>query len=327
MVRGDLDRLNYMNIFLMVVSAVLGYQHPFEVFLIAYAVVGPLHFLTEMSWLHDRRYFTTGRFDWLLLALPAIPIALIDRTDIVPNGPWVTVTMSALFLGAAVMALAKNGGQKPIFFFWSVLLGSTLCFEPHLRLFFIFLLPSIVHVYFFTGMFIFHGAMKARLASGYLSFLVFIFLGIQFFVFRPPAAPTTVDPRVLAEASTFAYLLVQKLINGFHLEHDWDTVVAIMRFVTYIYLYHYLNWFSKTRVIGWHRVKVKRLLLIGSAYLLTLATLFIDYTTGMIVVCPLSMAHVFLEYPLDIRTMAAIGKDCGKLLRSMPQLSPRSLAQ
>jgi hypothetical protein len=40
---------------------------PFEVFLFAYAVLGPLHYLTEISWLHDRQYFSKGKYDFVIL--------------------------------------------------------------------------------------------------------------------------------------------------------------------------------------------------------------------------------------------------------------------
>ena len=40
---------------------------PFEVFLFAYAFLGPLHYLTEISWLHDRKYFSTGKYDFIVL--------------------------------------------------------------------------------------------------------------------------------------------------------------------------------------------------------------------------------------------------------------------
>jgi hypothetical protein len=48
---------------------------PFHVFLAAYAILGPLHYLTEISWLHDRGYFTrrqTARSWWLVLVALAV---------------------------------------------------------------------------------------------------------------------------------------------------------------------------------------------------------------------------------------------------------------
>src|SRR5581483_4474599 len=50
----NVDRLNALNLGLMLVSAAVAWVTPFEVLLLSYAVLGPLHYLTEISWLHDR---------------------------------------------------------------------------------------------------------------------------------------------------------------------------------------------------------------------------------------------------------------------------------
>ena len=52
------DYVNHLNSGLMVVSCVVAYLYPFELFLFSYAVLGPLHYFTEISWLHQRGYFT-----------------------------------------------------------------------------------------------------------------------------------------------------------------------------------------------------------------------------------------------------------------------------
>ena len=46
------QQIDWLNIGFMVASAAAAYALPFEVFLFAYAVLGPLHYLTEISWLH-----------------------------------------------------------------------------------------------------------------------------------------------------------------------------------------------------------------------------------------------------------------------------------
>ena len=70
------DRINYVNIGLMAVTAVLAYFMPFETFLIAYAFLGPLHYLTEISWLHDRQYFSKGKYDFLVLLVVGILLSV-----------------------------------------------------------------------------------------------------------------------------------------------------------------------------------------------------------------------------------------------------------
>ena len=48
-------------------------------FLFAYAVLGPEHYLTEISWLHKRGYFTRGKYDFLLLGGLALPGFVLGR--------------------------------------------------------------------------------------------------------------------------------------------------------------------------------------------------------------------------------------------------------
>src|SRR6476620_5858617 len=61
--------VEYANIGLMVLSLVMAAVVPFELFLISYAILGPLHYLTEISWLHDRKYFTKGNNNQIVLLI------------------------------------------------------------------------------------------------------------------------------------------------------------------------------------------------------------------------------------------------------------------
>ncbi|HRG02168.1 MAG TPA: hypothetical protein PKZ75_13705, partial [Bacteroidia bacterium] len=63
------DQIHYANIGLMIVSAVLAFVLPFELFLFSYAVLGPLHYLTEIGWLHKKNYYTKGKYDFLFLGV------------------------------------------------------------------------------------------------------------------------------------------------------------------------------------------------------------------------------------------------------------------
>jgi hypothetical protein len=66
------NKINYINIGLMILTAGLAYFYPFETFLLAYAYLGPLHYLTEISWLHDRNYYSKGKYDFLVLLIVGI---------------------------------------------------------------------------------------------------------------------------------------------------------------------------------------------------------------------------------------------------------------
>src|SRR5438874_12530195 len=65
--------INYVNIGLILVSFAIALYLPFQLFLFAYAILGPGHYLTEISWLHKRRFFTKGSYDpWILAGLAAV---------------------------------------------------------------------------------------------------------------------------------------------------------------------------------------------------------------------------------------------------------------
>src|SRR5215468_5165727 len=82
--RSDTHRLDYLNMGLMVGSAVIARAVPFGLFLVAYAVLGPLHYLTEIGWLHQRSYFAPRRsWAWLLavMAFVAFMATLLPETQ------------------------------------------------------------------------------------------------------------------------------------------------------------------------------------------------------------------------------------------------------
>src|SRR3954469_11051405 len=72
--------INYLNIGLMFISLIAAYILPFEVFLFSYAVLGPLHYLTEISWLEKKNYFIKSRNDiWVFVVLVVcITIGMFD---------------------------------------------------------------------------------------------------------------------------------------------------------------------------------------------------------------------------------------------------------
>ena len=72
------NRLDVVNIGLLIVSCILAFIMPFELFLFAYGVLGPLHYLTEISWLHDKNYFSTDRRDAVLLVVISLVLTILS---------------------------------------------------------------------------------------------------------------------------------------------------------------------------------------------------------------------------------------------------------
>ncbi|MGH7893400.1 MAG: hypothetical protein ACREQL_01970, partial [Candidatus Binatia bacterium] len=165
---SNLDRINYTNVALMLASAGLACTLPFEVFLLAYAILGPLHYLTQISWLHDRGFFTTGRLDWMpLAALGAVAFVASYTTWM----PWDGAPFTAFVAGAAC-AYVRNPVAKASALVSGAALAVPVQEWPPATMFFVYLLTTVVHVYVFTGIFILAGSMKAASRSGYASLAV-----------------------------------------------------------------------------------------------------------------------------------------------------------
>ena len=90
---------------LMLAALGLSYLVPFELLLLSYVVLGPAHYTTEISWLHDRKYFLPQRGIAAALALVAIMAALID------NASWFGFTLWAAFVVCALLTATTTALQ------------------------------------------------------------------------------------------------------------------------------------------------------------------------------------------------------------------------
>jgi len=79
--------------------------------------------------------------------------------------------------------------------------------------------------------------------------------------------------------------------------------------LSFVYTYHYLNWFIKADVIGWRRIPPVRLGAIVALSAAATGLYFYDYAMGFTVLLALSLLHVVLEFPLNtvsVRQLAGI---------------------
>ena len=82
--------------------------------------------------------------------------------------------------------------------------------------------------------------------------------------------------------------------------------LIIMKFIAFAYTYHYLNWFSKTEIIAWHKVPKQRLIIIAILWFIALGAYAYDYKTGFQCLFFLSFLHVLLELPSNIVSIKGI---------------------
>lgn len=313
-VKAGKDDINWLNIGLMVVACGISIVAPFHVFLLAWSILGPLHYLTEISWLHDRNYFTkrnTARRSWLVLvifAMLTIGFAYVanDPMQRTIPVPFQISLIYMVFATAAVAIFVRD---------WLNAVGLFLILSLGLFYFSGFqnyaiaanLLVTIVHVFLFTGAFILLGALKNRSWVAILSLVVFAACAIATVTVSAPfAAPSD---RIRQLYAIFEYLNKALLLLSGHPAGVYETAgVGVMRLIAFAYLYHYLNWFSKTSIIKWHEItRMRAVTLAGAGLLCGVAYLF-DYRLGFGFLYMLSMLHVFLEFPLNHQTVVEIGK-------------------
>lgn len=301
----------------MIVSAVLAFVLPFELFLFSYAVLGPLHYLTEIGWLHKKNYYTKGKYDFLFLGVLCVLVFYFSfiqpaKTDTqIPSIILYGVLLSLIFvfikdnlyrvilslLAFIGIAMAKVGTS---YFIW---IGVFL--------------PTIIHVLFFTWAFMLYGVLKNKSRAGYLSVIALGLIAVSFFVIKAPQLQYQVSSYVTKSYDLF-YLLNKFLIDLFGLQtntNNLEEVVyqtnagfIVMRFIAFSYTYHYLNWFSKTSVIQWHKVPKKTLFITIALWVISVSLYAINYNIGLKALYFISFLHVFLEFPLNIVSFQGIFK-------------------
>ena len=431
------DKINYANIGLMLITAVLAYFYPFETFLLAYAYLGPLHYLTEISWLHDRNYYSKGKYDFVVLLLVGILLSYaafakdfgvsVEVYDyFVKMNLFDKLLVFALF-SAVLFALVKNLFVKivAILFLYVFVSGwlspdnSTVNSESTTVFALTSLVPTLIHVYLFTGLFMLFGSLKTRSVSGMWQMVGFVLVPLVL-VFALPVDPqakvsefgknahyakgdgfyatnisimdhfnliedpvyTNSDFIAFVKKKDFkqanaqynfitkenlnhlvdslskipnkAYLLKKqplnanfqvnnilllftkegmldeyqmkpipaKLFTGFSLEKYASIVyhstigIMLMRFIAFAYLYHYLNWFSKTEIIRWHQVPKLRFAAVILLWIVASVFYAYDYSLGLSLLFFLSFSHVLLEFPLNIISIVGIGKESVSIMKN-----------
>ncbi len=401
------SKINFLNIGLMLITEVFAFFLPFETFLLAYAFLGPLHYLTEISWLHDRQYFTKGKYDFVPLLLIGVALSYaafakdfdfnIDfYKEFVALNLFDKLLVLALF-SSLLFAFVKNLVVKIIaILFIFIFISGWLAPEnatENSKSTTIFaltsLVPTLIHVYLFTGLFMLFGALKSRSKTGLLSVLAFIIIpiylvyGLQvtpkknyisdygkeayyadgdgFFYtnvsildhFRLMNEPNLTNKQYLdsiinkdsktnqtpiAERQRITDSLSDKLNQAFIVpnpeseyymrpipaklaipieskDYYWNYVffsgfgIMLMRFIAFAYMYHYLNWFSKTEVIRWHKVPKIRFIAVLLLWLTACALYAYNYSLGLSFLFFLSFTHVLLEFPLNMVSIVGIGKE------------------
>lgn len=321
--------LDGINVGLIAISLALAYVMPFGLFIAAYAILGPLHYLTELNWLHGKGYFSPNR-SWvyvsvtaaILVTLPKI-LTFIGATQFKSAnaiGQYLSeISNGVIFLGVW-SAAAFMVFKKPIWQMLSIVLGVVLSYflkdASAYALIIGTLIPTVLHVYLFTALFMLYGAMKGGSRLGLLTvfllalvpvIIILIPIDHTIYSFSDFTKNTFLDNRFFAVNVEIGKLLGLTDGKNFYFYGPWE--LKVQTFIAFAYLYHYLNWFSKTSVIGWHHgLKGKKALAIIAIWLCQVALFAIDYRLGFMSALTFSFWHVFAEFPLNVLSIKGIGE-------------------
>ena len=282
---------------------------PFELVLLSYAVLGPAHYLTEISWLKGKQFFTLKKYDYLLIAAVVI-ICLLLRF---PYANLLFYTFGLSF----ILLVIRGSVNRVLAFAILVAAGYFLLTNNLLRTIFGLYIPTLIHVYFFTGAFLLFGALKDKSISGYLALMVFVLCPVLFCLLF---TGYSVNPTAWAISNYghFASLNTTTLRSRAIHIYTSPASVILTRVIAFAYTYHYINWFSKTRIIKWHRISVSRSVIIALVWAASVILYFYNYRLGIKWLFLLSLSHVILEFPLNHRSFIGIGKE----LRALTRFSP-----
>lgn len=327
---ATVQKIESINIGLIFLSLVLAVFMPFEMFLIAYAILGPLHYLTEINWLDNKSYFTSSKKLWL--AASVIFVALITGPEVLRyfsgsdfsllntvEGYAPFLIMVALYAGA-VFALVEDAGKRIIAIAVGAFIGQLLFALPTALVALGILVPTVVHVFLFTALFMLYGAAKSKSGIGLLGVAVLASCAGLIFMFDTSALSAAASSWAQESFGTERFEVVNNQVanilgvENLMLDYFGGWGIKIQTFIAFAYIHHYLNWFAKTAVIGWHQgLKGSRFWIIVGIWLGLCAKFAVDYRLGFFCTISLSFLHVILEFPLNAHSVKGIYSELRKL--------------
>ncbi|AWI27031.1 hypothetical protein [Flavobacterium pallidum] len=317
--------LDLINILLMLLSMAVALLIPFELFLFVYAILGPLHYLTEINWLQGKNFFLTRKNDHYFIVFFILLLLAASMLDLKGYSPLLIFTT---FFGSLALLFIENWRKRFLALISILIAGAllTIFFYRPFQLVFSMFLPTMVHVFIFTGLFLLLGALKAKSRMGIASIIVFVSCSVVLLLASNIWNQSAISSYLIDSYRIFRNLNV-RLIQVFDFFHFTeiranlksaedknqlvffsDPGIKVMRFIAFAYTYHYLNWFSKTSIIQWHKTSRSKLVAIFAIWFLSIGIYIYDYNAGLQWLYILSIAHVLLEFPLNHRSFIDIRK-------------------
>lgn len=323
--------VDQLNIGLIFLSLFMAFLFPFELFLFSYAVFGPMHYLTEIHWLREKNYFVQQKkavWAYVIIAvLGSLPMFLnlplfsdcYQRLKHQNLSYWMGIyysyiVFSALFFAIGLL-LFKSIKKLTLFFLLGILIGYFLIHQvPVSVVVLTIFVPTIIHVYLFTLLFMVFGYQKQKTSESLIAIIIMLLIPVLIFSSQIIPGHYLLSTKTIeAFKGSGIYLLVSEISKMVGIPKDSSfsyvsaSSIKIQIFIAFAYTYHYLNWFSKTTVIGWTKNLSKRKVYAILATWLAVVILYrVNYKMAVVFLFFLSYLHVMLEFPLNVITIKSI---------------------
>jgi hypothetical protein len=288
---------------LMLVALAAAYLVPFELLLLAYVVLGPAHYFTEISWLHDRKFFLPHGAVAIALAAIAVGAVLIDDAN------WFGFLMWCAFVVCAMLAATSSAGEGTFLFMAAIGLSVLMYSSGSSFAVLGILLPTLIHVSLFTLVFMVLGAWRSG-SRAQMALIVVYLAALALILTVPPSAAAQVP--LFAKVGQEYFGNVAPALSRLFGIPDLRLDTRLTSLLAFVYTYHYLNWFIKADVIRWADIPRLRLAGLLAASTASTALYFYDYTFGFTFLLALSLVHILLEFPLNSMALRQLGTAIGQ---------------
>lgn len=324
--------IDILNVILILASLALAFSIPFHLFIFSYAFLGPLHYLTEINWLREKNYFIKEvRWMWLFLVFAlVISIPFLLKLPFISNliEPAIDSKISSKIFSFSdeILMISLLFAIGLIYFkdkttLLLFLIGSTvfsvflLNYFPTVAIATVVFVPTVIHVYVFTLLFMVYGYLNSKSTAGMIAIVLLVlapFIIMLNKINPMEYANVSESIRNSYDGSNFSRLnmWISKLFLS---KEDGEFVflsamgIKIQIFVAFAYTYHYLNWFSKTSIIKWDKdISKSKLITILSIWAISVGLYLYNFKMGFILLSFLSLIHVFFEFPLNVTSMKGI---------------------
>jgi hypothetical protein len=178
-----------------------------------------------------------------------------------------------------------------------------------------FLIPTVIHVYLFTLLFILSGALKTKTKWPFANIVALVVVPILIafvpFDFTAYESSSFVKNIFLDMHFHHTNVLFSKFLGlsegtSFYFYENLELRIQV--FLSFAYIHHYLNWFVKTSIIGWHKsIDYKKGSYIIIIWIILVVLFLTNYKLGFYAALSLSFLHLILEFPINIRSIGHIG--------------------